>query len=144
MITLPNNHQDDFAEPAVVGDELLCATSRLHLVSIHGRKVESPAQRICFAPTPAPLVEATTLLKWLKMRKNREISAMNWADRCSLILYDSEHPHGGCRFPEPSLLLPITGVQPRKLRVKDWQNAHGKVSIVSSGLDPRKGGKIYS
>ena len=28
------------------------------------------------------------------------------------------------------MLLSITGVQPRKLRVKDWQNAHGKVGIV--------------
>ncbi|KAK0513153.1 hypothetical protein JMJ35_004139 [Cladonia borealis] len=74
-------------------------------------------------------VETTTTQELLSLIKNSEIRAINWPDRCSLKwrLYNSEHPHGGCRFSEPSMLLSVTGVQPRKLRVKDWQNAHGKV-----------------
>ena len=81
--------------------------------------------------------KTTKIQKELSLSK-RKIRGMNWADRCSLKwrLYYSEHPHGGCRFSEPSMLLSITGVQPRKLRVKDWQNAHGKVGIraVSSSV----------
>ena len=76
----------------------------------------------------------TTMTQEVLKNLIREIRAMNWADRCSLKwrLYNSGHPYGGCRFPEPSRLLSITGVQPRKLRVKDWQNAHGKVGIIGS------------
>ena len=68
----------------------------------------------------------------LSLSEDREIRAINWPDRCSLKwrLYNSEHPHGGCRFSEPSMWLSIIGVQPRKLRVKDWQDAHGKVGII--------------
>ena len=73
----------------------------------------------------------------------RKISATNWSDRCSLKwrLYNSEHSHGSCGFSEPSVLFSISGVQPRKLRVKDWRNAHGKVGIIGCHLftySPRK------
>lgn len=72
------------------------------------------------------------MIHWSDLNEYREISATNWADRCSLKwrLYNSEHPHGSCSFSEPSMLFSITGVQPRKLRVKDWRNAYGKVGII--------------
>ena len=84
---------------------------------------------------PPPLIcwpDYTVLQEDLSSSEDREIRAINWPDRCSLKwrLYNSEHPDGGCRVSEPSMLLSIAGVQPRKLRVKDWQNAHGKVGIV--------------
>lgn len=61
-----------------------------------------------------------------------EEDTTNWAHRCSSKwrLYNSEHPHGSCGCSEPSMLFSITGVQPRKLRVKDWRNAYGKVGII--------------
>ena len=98
---------------------------------------------------PAPLICCPdyTVLQELSSFEDREIRAMNWSDRCSLKwrLYNSGHPHGGCRFSEPSMLLSIIGVQPRKLRVKDWQNAHGKVGIVGRlfHLGAKKGRKHY-
>ena len=68
----------------------------------------------------------------LSLNEYIEPSATNWTGRCSLKwrLYNSEHPHGSCGFSEPSMLFSITGVQPRKLRVKDWRNAYGKVGII--------------
>ena len=127
IITLPNNHQEDFAEPAVPADELFNAAKRV-------RFYVGPDETIMDLRTNVTLEnnEETLLrvLEALQLSKNRGISAMNWSDRCSLKwrLYNSEHPHGDCRFSESLRLLFITGVQPRKLRIKDWQNAHGKVA----------------
>ena len=124
IITLPNNHRDDFAEPAVP------ARIRLNAATRDGFYVR--IQPLC----PDYEFHRRVAILWtpedLSLSKNRGISAMHWADTCSrkCRLYNSEHPHGGCRFSEPSMLLSITGVQPRKLRVKDWQNAHGKVGII--------------
>lgn len=125
IITLPNNHQEDFAEPAVPRFDFYLCNPRS---SIRRRWFRTVSR---VRSDALPYLGCEVIQEDLSLNKNREISAMNWADRCSLKcrLYNSEHPHGGCRFSEPLRLLFITGVQPRKLRVKDWQNAHGKVGI---------------
>ena len=75
---------------------------------------------------PQPGTDDTMLLDCMRPCKNGEISAKDWTGR----IYNSEHPHGSCGFSEPSMLFSITGVQPRKLRVKDGRNVNGKVGFI--------------
>ena len=84
------------------------------------------------APNHQPGTDGTMLLSGMRSGKNGEISATNWTFRCSLKwrLHNSEHPHGSCGSSEPSMLFSITGVQPRKLRVKDGRNVNGKVGFI--------------
>ncbi len=129
MITLSNNDQEDFAEPAVPADKLL---NKPQWILFYYAGPNRTIIEFLNSPTLVLPAKITKIQEDLSLSEDREISAMNWTDRCSpeWRLYNSEHPHGGCRFSEPSMLLSITGVQPRKLRIKDWQNAHGKVGII--------------
>ena len=156
VITFSSNHQEDFGDfrvllrNAIVRASLRDAIERLPRLPLDGLSRLPPDDLSRLPPDdysrpppddlyyvlpwfePRPLLfwlDYTVLYEDLSSSEDREIRAMNWADRCSLKwrLYNSEHPHGSCRFSEPSMLLSVTGVQPRKLRFKDWQNAHGKV-----------------
>ena len=124
VITFSSNQQGDFADIYVL---LRNAIVRASLRDAIERLPRLPPLKF------APLIDwkdCTVIQEYLSLSENREIRAMNWADRrCPLKwrLYNSEHPHGDCSFSEPSMLLSVAGVQPRKLRIKDWQNAHGKV-----------------
>ena len=127
IITWPNFHWVELAEPAVSAELLATKRSRHRSVRCGSRFV-----RIATASPQDTYSTWDVATLWDALSKNRENCAMNWADRRSLKwrLNNSVHPHGHCRFSETSMLLSITGVQPRKLRVKDWQNAHGKVGII--------------
>ncbi|KAL2046285.1 hypothetical protein N7G274_001732 [Stereocaulon virgatum] len=59
-------------------------------------------------------------------RIERAARAMIWADKCprERLLHSSVT---SCSFSQLARLLSFAGAQPRKLRIKDGQNAHGKV-----------------
>lgn len=121
VIILRSNRQEDFAEPAFSDDVIRIAAILFFI---------SPGRRITWlSHAEFPSTDFRVIQEDLSLSEDREISATNWTDRCSSKwrLYNSEHSQGSCGFSEPSMLLSITGVQPRKLRVKDGRNAHGKV-----------------
>ncbi len=139
IIILPNNHQDDFAEPAVPADERLNAIKGLEIETKSSRFPQDsvrirdcPVQNVYYTLRHAPSVETTKIQEYLSLSENREICAMDWADECSLKwrLNNSVHLHGQCRCSEPSPMLSYYGSEQRRLRVKDWQNAHGKVGGI--------------
>ena len=129
VITLPSNYQEGSAEA-----DLLWRTNR--------RNSKTPLLNSLGPWFKSWLQDETNYFH--EIRDYRAISAMNWTDRCSpeWRLYNSEQPHGDCRFSEPSMELSNTGgVQPWKLIIKDWRNAHGKVGyhwLSLSTTGPKK------
>ena len=131
VITFSSNHQEDFTDfyvllrNAIVRASLRDAIERLPRLALDDLTrlaLDDVMDGMLDSLEPAQQIDWTGWTDWtdwphvndwtsvgvkqedLSLSEDREIRAMNWPDRCSLKwrLYNSENPHGGCRFSEPS------------------------------------------